>query len=119
VKTNFGFISGGKHMRDRIAFRYWDFHDFPRMIELETGGQCYLLDSPYDEIDNKYLDYYGVSLIPLHWKEEMTSNSEYWCNLTEKDYLGRIPIAELGLDDTRRNSIDGRAFEEWLSAHRK
>jgi hypothetical protein len=33
--------------------------------------------------------------------------------------LGQIPINGVGLDETRRRSIDGEAFGKWLSSRKK
>jgi hypothetical protein len=36
--------------------------------------------------------------------------------LSNAEYLGRIPVAEVGFDETRRQSIDAQLFKKWLSS---
>ena len=106
-------------MNDRIPFEYGEFYDYPRMVEFSFSGQWYFLSSAFDEQTDDYPDYYEVYLLPFHSKEEIKAQPRYWTDLNRASHLGRIAIAEVGLDPTRRQSIDGRAFAAWLAGDKK
>jgi hypothetical protein len=108
--------SQGAHMSDQIPFTYGEFHDFPRMIRFWFKGECFFLSSSFDEDKDDYPDFYVVYRLPFRSEKEVRSNPDYWRDLGTADRLGQIPIQELGLDETRRQSIDAGRFENWLSA---
>ena len=105
-------------MTDRIPFRYREFYDVPRLIDFQFGDEWFCLSSDFDEEIDDYPDFYDVYLLPFRSEEEFESNPHYWMDLSAAVHLGQIPVAGLGLDQTRRKSIDGQAFEKWLSARR-
>lgn len=109
----------GLAMTDRIAFTYGNFYDVPRQIEIEFRGAWYFLRSYFETENDDYTSFYEVYLLPFRSQEEVKANSSYWMNLDSAVNLGRISIAEIGLDETRRQSIDGAAFGNWLSSHRQ
>jgi len=111
--------SGDAAMADRIPFTYGEFYDVPRMIRFPFEGQWYFLRSEFDEEEDGYTDFYDVYRLPFHSDEEVGANPRYWANLGDDARLGRIPVAEIGLDETRRESIDGRAFKQWLLAGKR
>jgi hypothetical protein len=102
-----------------IPITYWEFYDVPRMIRFELGGQWYFLRSPFDEEQDEYSDFYDVYLLPFRSEEEFTSNPNYWRELDKAFPLGRIPICEVGLDPTRRRSVDANAIGKWLATRKK
>jgi hypothetical protein len=102
-----------------IPITYGEFYDVPRMIQLRFGGQWYFLRSHFDEGNDEYNDYYDVYLLPFRSEDEFKANPNYWTELEKASHLGRVPIREVGLDQTRRRSIDGDAMEKWLSAQKK
>lgn len=102
-----------------IPITYGEFYDVPRMIRFQHSGQWYFLRSEFDEEKDDYTDYYEVYLLPFHSEEELKSNPNYWMELNKALHLGRISIREVGLDQTRRRSIDAEAMEKWLSARKK
>lgn len=106
-------------MKNRIPIQYGEFYDFPRQIEFQYKGKWYFLRSEFDEEKDDYNDYYHVYLFPFRSEEEIKANPCYWMKLGREHYLGQIPIADLGLDETRRRSMDADALEEWLSARKK
>jgi len=110
---------GDVAMADRIPISYGEFYDFPRMIDFQFGGQWFYLSSAFDEELDDYPDFYDVYLLPFHSEEEFKANPYYWKNLSNADHLGQIPIIEVGLDETRRRTIDVQVFEKWLSARKK
>jgi hypothetical protein len=106
-------------MADRIPISYGEFYDFPRMIRFTFGGDWFLLSSAFDQERDDYPDVYDVYLLPFRSEEEFKANPYYWRDLSTAAHLGQIPISEVGLDETRRRSIDGRVIEKWLSGRNR
>ena len=104
-------------MEDRIPITYGEFYDYPRMIRFQYGGEWFFLNSSFDEEKDDYPDVYDVYLLPFRSEEEFEANPYYWMDLSTAVHLGQIPIKEVGLDETRRRSIDASVIEKWLSAH--
>ncbi len=102
-----------------IPITYGEFYDVPRMIRFQLGGQWYFMRSRFDEDKDEYSDSFDVYLLPFHSEDEFKSNPNCWMELDKAFHLGRIPISEVGLDQTRRRSIDADAMEKWLSTRRK
>lgn len=101
---------------DRLPIKYGEFYDFPRMFRLRLGDEWFFLRSEFDDDEDDYQEAYKVYRLPFHTEEEIESHPDYWMELGNAEYLGEIPIAAVGFDETRRQSIDGRMFVEWLSA---
>jgi hypothetical protein len=99
---------------DRIPIGYGEFYDFPRQIDFQFGGEWFYLSSAFDEVKDDYPDFYDVFLLPFRSEAEFKANPYYWKDLSTAVHVGRIPIAEIGLDETRRRSIDAKLFEKWL-----
>jgi hypothetical protein len=89
------------------------------MIRFHFGADWYFLRSYFDEDKDDYSDFYDVYIVPFRTEEEFKANPYYWAELTNAVHLGQIPIAEIGLDDTRRRSIDASIIGQWLSAHKR
>jgi hypothetical protein len=102
-----------------IPINYGEFYDFPRMIRFLLDEQWYFLRSYFDEEKDDYTDWYEVYLLPYHSEDEFMTDPNYWKDLTKALHLGQIPIAHVGLDETRRKSIDGDKMETWLSARKQ
>lgn len=106
-------------MNERIPIKYGEFYDFPRQIDFELKGECFYLCSEFDEQSDEYQEHYNVYLLPFRSREELEANECYWMDLSKAVHLGQIRIVDIGLDETRRQSIDGRHFQKWLSGHRQ
>jgi hypothetical protein len=102
-----------------IPITYGEFYDVPRMIRFPLGGQWYFLRSYFDEAKDDYAEFYDVYLLPFHSEDEFKSNPKYWMELNKAVHLGRIAVGAVGLDETRRRSIDAEAFARWLTARTK
>lgn len=98
-----------------ITFTYGEFYDVPRMIRFQLGGKWYFMRSRFDEEKDDYTDFYEVYLLPFRSEGEFKSNPNCWAELNNAFHLGQIPITEVGLDSTRRCSIDADSIESWLS----
>ena len=102
-------------MMERIPIEYGEFYDFPRQITFQLGGEWFFLSSAFDEERDDYPDVYEVYLLPFRSEEEFQANPYYWRDLSAAVHLGQIPISDIGLDETRRRSIDARTIEKWLA----
>ena len=75
--------------------------------------------SEFDEEKDDYTDFYDVYVLPFRSEEEMDQATKaypyYFAYLTDDAYVGRIPISEVGLDESKRGSIDAQAFAKWLA----
>lgn len=103
---------------ERIPFQYVEFSDVPRCITFEFGGAWYFLDSSFDEEKDDYPDHYNVFRLPDPAEDlwgSVKTHPNFWAELDRTDHLGTIPIAKIGLDESRRKSIDARAFSNWLA----
>ena len=106
-------------MNDTIPITYGEFYDFPRQIRFQVGGEWFFLRSFFGAEKEDYADSYDVFILPFRSEEEVKSHPNYWMELSSSVHLGQIPIHEVGLDETRRRSIDGEAFGKWLSSRKK
>jgi hypothetical protein len=98
-----------------IPITYGEFYDVPRMIRFQLGGKWYFMRSRFDEEKDDYTDFYEVYLLPFHCEDEFKSNPNYWAELHNAFRLGQIPITEVGLDASRRRSIDADLIGRWLA----
>src|SRR5262249_31329316 len=105
-------------MADRIPITYGEFYDFPRMIRFQFGGEWFFLDSPFDEERDDYPEVYNAYLLPFRSEEEIKANPFYWKDLSNAVHLGQIGVSEIGLDETRRRSLDAGVIGPWLSARK-
>src|SRR5258706_8947509 len=106
-------------MANTIPIKYGEFYDFPRQIRFCFEEEWFYLRSAFDEAKDDYPDYYAVYLLPYRSEAEFEANPDYWMDLTNAVHFGRIPIGEIGLDETRRKSIDAHSFQKWLAEHRR
>jgi hypothetical protein len=105
-------------MSGRIPFVYGEFHDVPRQIRFHFDGKWYFLRSYFVEERDDYDDAYDVYLLPHRTAAEIEADPLYWMTLSNAMHLGRIPITELRLDQTRRQTLDGHTIGAWLSSLR-
>lgn len=103
----------------RILFTYGEFYDVSRMLRFRLEERWYLLWSVFDESADDYADEYDVYLIPLPFESEsdFAAKPRYFQKPVEPEHLGKIAISAIGLDETRRESIDAKSFREWLAKH--
>lgn len=102
-----------------IPITYGEFYDVPRMIAFHIDREWYFMRSYFNEEADDYNDFYDVYLLPFQSEDEFKSNPNYWMNLSNALHLGRMPIDAVGLDETRRRTIDAAAMQEWLSARKR
>jgi hypothetical protein len=101
---------------NRLPIAYGEFYDFPRMLRFCLGDEWFFLRSEFDDDQDEYDDSYKVYRLPFRSEEEIKSHPNYWMELSRAKYLGRIAIAEVGLDETRRHTIDAQASQDWLTS---
>ena len=102
-------------MSDRLSFTYGEFYDFPRMLSFHIDGRWYLLRSFFDEDLDDYSLMYEVYLLPFRTEAEFKTQIEFWRPVSEYKNLGQILISEIGLDQTRRASMNADFIRTWLS----
>lgn len=104
-------------MIERINIAYGEFYDFPRMLRFQVGDRWYFLRSYFDDQRDDYADVYDVYLLPFRSDTDFESQPTYWVELEGAVHLGQVPVTEIGLDPTRRLSIERAVIESWLNAH--
>jgi hypothetical protein len=102
-------------MASRIPFTYGEFYDVPRIIRFQFCGRWYFPRSPFVDERDDYDETYDVYLLPHRSAAQIEADPLYWTELSGATHLGRLPIATVGLDETRRQTLDGSAMESWLS----
>lgn len=97
-----------------VPIQYRDFYDVPRIFLLRYEGHLLLLDSPFGDDADEYSASYDVYLMP-ELPQEMLEGS--WAHLRElaSRQLGRIPVAAVEFDTTRRKAIDTGSLEALLT----
>jgi len=100
-----------------IPISYGEFYDFPRMIRFSSVANGISCDRTLTmrRMNTRILTKF---ICCLSNQKEITSNPNYWKELTKAFHLGRISIGQVGLDETRRKSIDRENIELWLSARK-
>jgi hypothetical protein len=116
VSYDISTTSGGTATMERIPIEYGEFYDLPRQITFQSGDEWFLLRSYFDEEKDEYSDVYDVYLLPFRSKDDFEAHPDFWMPMATAVHLGHIPVTAVGLDETRRRSIDARAIETWLSA---
>ncbi|HWQ32270.1 MAG TPA: hypothetical protein VNQ79_05250 [Blastocatellia bacterium] len=93
------------------AIRYRDFYDLPRIFITTYQGRQYLFDCPFDDELDDYPDSYSVYELPALSKAELQGSWEQLSALATA-FLGRIPVARVQFDPTKRASINTAIFSE-------
>ncbi len=84
-------------LMDRLAITYGEFYDFPRMVRFRLGDEWFFLRSEFDDDQDQYDDFYKVYRLPFRTEEGIKSHPNYWMELSDAEYLGRIPSLRSGL----------------------
>jgi hypothetical protein len=102
-------------MSQWLSIQYRDFWDVPRMVLVHHRGSDYLLDCLFDETTEDYPDYYQVYLMPALGEADLNGP---WIGLPSKAIkeLGRIPVASVRFDPTKRRELDVTALEKLLQS---
>ena len=84
---------------------YRDFYDVPRMFVVRRGGTSLLFDGSFDDTLDDYPDFYEVYELPPLAAEQL---AESWRDLAGRAVrrLGRVAVADVRFDATRRKSVD-------------
>mgnify|MGYP001260955968 CR=1 FL=1 len=93
-----------------LPITYRDFHDVPRAFVVQRNGDLYFFDCPFDPAVDDYPDEYTVYRLP----EEFARDKDHipWDNPSASGkVVGRLPIAAVRLDPSKRVSVDDRIFE--------
>lgn len=93
-----------------VSIQYRDFCDVPRILLLRHAGCLLLLDSPFNDDADEYSASYDVYLMPVLPQETLEGS---WYDLRESAsrLIGRIPVAAVEFDATRRKYVDTSSLE--------
>ena len=88
------------------AIKYFSFWDVPRTFAVERGGKVYVLTSEFDDDLDEYPDDYEVFVVSGIGNLSVVSD---WKSIEPlpKTSLGRVPIASVRFDESRRKYVDG------------
>jgi hypothetical protein len=102
-------------MTTAAPITYRGFYDVPRMFVLRLRGAQLFFDCPFDDELDDYPDTYTVYRLPDALAVE---NVPSWYDLPAMgERLGRIPLAEVHFDPTRRRSVDLQPIEQYGERH--
>jgi hypothetical protein len=90
----------------RRRIKYFSFWDVPRTFAFEYSGKVYMLTSEFDDALDEYPDDYEVFVVSDVGDLSMVSD---WKSLEPmpKTSVGRVPIASVRFDESRRKYVDG------------
>jgi hypothetical protein len=92
-----------------LSIRHRDFYDVPRLVVVEYQGVVYVFDSPFDDELDDYPDHYTVYRLPRSELRRLDAAS--WEGLAAAgEELGRIPVADVEFDATRRERLNAAVF---------
>jgi hypothetical protein len=88
------------------AIKYFSFWDVPRTFAFERGGDLYVLQSEFDDDLDEYPDDYEVFVVPGFGNLSVVSD---WKSIEPlpKTSVGRVPVASVRFDESRRKYVDG------------
>jgi len=100
------------------AIKYFSFWDVPRTFAFERGGNVYVLTSEFDDDLDEYPDNYEVFLVSSIGSLSMLSD---WKSIEPlpKTSVGRIPVASVRFDESRRKYVDGSFLDTIRRAETK
>jgi hypothetical protein len=102
------------HDRGQDPIWLWRVLRFSQNDPLRVRGKWYFMRSYFNEESDSYADFYDVYVLPFESELEVKSNPNFWLDLSGAVHLGQIRITEVGLDETRRQTLDGDAIQNWL-----
>jgi hypothetical protein len=87
-----------------------DFFDVPRIFIVSHNGTIYLFDCPFD---NELDDFSGEYQVYEMGRSPLDSIPDDWSNITAvaKKHLGKVAVAAVRFDATRRHSICDEALK--------
>src|SRR5215471_14176018 len=89
----------------RQAIKYFSFWDVPRTFAFEQAGKVYLLTSEFDDDLDEYPNDYEVFVVS--GIEDLSVVND-WTSIEplHKTPMGKIPVAAVQFDPSRRNFVD-------------
>gem|GEM_PF-1243786 len=100
------------------AIKYFSFWDVPRTFAFERGGKVYVLTSEFDDDLDEYPDDYEVLVVSGMGNLAMVSD---WNSIEPlpKTSVGRVPVASVRFDESRRKYVDGSFLDTIRRAETK
>jgi hypothetical protein len=84
--------------------RYSGFYDVPRLFFIDYRGKHLFFECNFDEAADDYESSFRVYLMPKLSEAEIIANGTRLASLAQR-MIGRIPIAQVQFDSTRRKAI--------------
>lgn len=100
------------------AIKYFSFWDVPRTFAFERAGNVYVLTSEFDHDLDEYPDDYEVFVVSGIGNLSMVSDWKFIEPLP-KTSVGRIPVASVRFDESRRKYVDGSFLDTIRRAETK
>ncbi len=95
---------------DWLPIRYRDFHDIPRAIVVDYGGDTYFLDCPFNEELDAYPDVFTVYRLPRDPAGRIEDPD--WADLPRVGVrIGLISARDIDFDPSRRALINAAVFD--------
>jgi hypothetical protein len=104
-------------MNQMVKFDYRGFHDVPRMIIFNHGGQKILLDCKFDDSLDEYPATYKVYTLPQQ-VNEFEERSWELMPMKAVRCVGEIAVNRIVFDRSKRKTIDPSPINELLSTGR-
>ena len=89
-----------------LAIKYFSFWDVPRTLHLGAAATCMSFTSEFDDDLDEYPDDYQVFLVSGIGNLSVVSD---WKSIEPlpKTSVGRVPVASVRFDESRRQFVDG------------
>lgn len=93
-----------------LPIEYREFYDLPRAFLVRNGGQCFFFSCRFEDAIDEYASDYSIYLMPDLGPEDISGS---WDDLEQRAvrFIGKIPVAVVVFDPTKRRSIDETAFD--------
>jgi hypothetical protein len=95
------------------AIKYFSFWDVPRTFAFERGGNVYVLTSEFDDDLDEYPGDYEVFVVSGIRNLSVVSD---WKSIEPlpKTSVGRVPVASVRFDESRRKYVDSSFLDTIL-----
>jgi hypothetical protein len=103
-------------MSNKVAIKYRDFYDVPRIFLTSHEGVHFLFDCKFDDALDEYPNSYKVYLMPPLSDSDLSGSWDGLPKLAIR-YVGEVPLSDVKFDRTLRSEIDTKVIEDLLGTH--
>jgi hypothetical protein len=97
------------------SFSYGGFYDVPRCLSFRYRGKRFLLQSAFDEKLEEYPPDYSVYIVPDSADNVLPVCSPEFLSDTPMDCIGKIPIAQVIFDPSKRKELDASILDSLVA----